>query len=439
MNARQRILRVGSTRAADSIFMRHRAALLSLILCASAAPKVAAQPSASPALPAEVGWSEVRELVRTRSPQLAAIRAHVDVARRDVAVAGVLPNPSLDYLGYKRVGSGEQYNTQHQIGLGLPLWLAGQRGARVRAAERNVEVARAEASVDQRELEASALRAFVALLAAQERVHVIERAQADIAEVAHIVHERVSAGAQSEYDAARVDLETAQLATSHAGAIADAEAASASFAQLLGEPTWRPRATGTLSPLAVDADFNALWKRAEHSLPELTAAERKSAAASSEIDVARAERWPVPTLSLGTLLTTDARSTSLYGGISLPLPIFDFGGAAIDRGNAALAAANAERNASIAATRANLAGAISALTARRATLAGYEHDVATRLPQLRGMAEAAYKSGQATVLELLDSMRSSIEVSLQHVELTHDVLDSELDTLAAAGLLDSAS
>src|SRR5262245_10165723 len=124
----------------------------------------AAHAQQAPKLPDEVAWSDVIQLVHAASPRLRAIQSQTAVAEAGVAVAGVLPNPSLSYTGYGRVGHGDQYGTQHEIGVEVPLWLAGQRGARMRAAQRRAELARAEAATSEAELEASALRAWLGLL-----------------------------------------------------------------------------------------------------------------------------------------------------------------------------------------------------------------------------------------------------------------------------------
>jgi len=186
------------------------------VMLGCAAPAAAQTPpttGATEALPTDVGLGDMVGLVRRLSPQLAVLRSRVGVAERDVAVANVLPNPSLDYTGYGRIGRGDQYGTQHQVGLETPLWLAGQRAARRRAAERRVEVARAEGVSEERGLERDALQAWLALLAAQQQLDQLEQAGKDIAAVSRTVHERVAAGAESPYDAARVELESAELAT----------------------------------------------------------------------------------------------------------------------------------------------------------------------------------------------------------------------------------
>jgi cobalt-zinc-cadmium efflux system outer membrane protein len=386
-------------------------------------------------LPTEVSWPDVVHLIRTRSPRLAAFRSQGKFADSEVAVAGVLPNPSLSYTGFGRVSRADNYGTQHQIGIEQPLLIAGQRGAHVRAAQSRARAVRAEIAVSEAELERDALQVWITLLAAQARFDELKRDQADVADVAHIVHERVAAGAEAQYDASRIDLESAQLDSRTVEASASVIEASASLAQTVGFPGWQPHALGSLGPMSTSANFEELWPHALRSLPVLVAAEREAAAARSEIEVARAERWGIPSISAGTFLTSDKTSASLFLGLSAPLPIFNFGGAALDRANAGVAAAQAERYAAQAEARAALAGAVRALSARRAALDAYDKGVGDRLPRLREMAEAAYRSGTANLLELLDSVRSAIEVRLARIELVAQVMQSEREVLVASGML----
>ncbi len=60
-----------------------------------------------------------------------------------------------------------------------------------------------------------------------------------------------------------------------------------------------------------------------------------------------------------------------------------------------------------------------------------------RLPHLRQMAEDAYQGGKSTILELLGAMRSRTELQLSHLDLVAGVMQAEIDTLAAAGLIDT--
>jgi cobalt-zinc-cadmium efflux system outer membrane protein len=411
-------------------------ACCALLCCLVLVPSVHAQ---GEPLPGSVSWQALLALIQARSPRLVALRSQGKVADAETRVAGVLPNPSLDYTGFGRLSHANNYGTQHQIGIEQPILIAGQRGAHVEAAKRRAEAVRAEIAVSESDLEREALHAWAELLATQERLAELTRAHTDVDAVSHTVHERVAAGAEAQYDASRVELESAQLDARVASAAAEVKSSSAELAQTLGLPAWQPQAQGEFAPIGVGGDFEQLWHDAQRKLPLLRAGERRTFAAQSEIEVARAERWGIPSVNGGTFLTTDQGSTSIFLGFSFPLPLFNFGGAALDRAAAGLAAAEADRDADRARAEAALKGALVTLAARRAALDTYDRGVANRLPGLREMAETAYRSGSASLLELLDSVRSAIEVRLARIEIVGQVLQAEFDVLLAAGALHGAA
>jgi cobalt-zinc-cadmium efflux system outer membrane protein len=51
------------------------------------------------------------------------------------------------------------------------------------------------------------------------------------------------------------------------------------------------------------------------------------------------------------------------------------------------------------------------------------------------MAEDAYRLGQTSLIELLDSSRTRTEIKLNHLELIQNEIEAELDVMTASGLL----
>ncbi len=349
----------------------------------------------------------------------------------------MLPNPSLAYSVIGRVhGTADAINgTQQQAWVEQPLLLAGQRGARRDAAEGALGVARARAETDMADLERHSYTAWVTLLAAQVRLAELERARAQVAELERIVTGRAGAGAASPYQVLRMQVEGAELATQVASARSDVDAASGNLAALLGIPGWAPRARGTLAPLGVRYTEATLWQQARKRLPELRMARREAQAAEARVGVAQAERWPVPVLGAGVFFTTAPGAISAYAALSVPFPLFDFGGAAIDRARAEARAALADADASEAAAHARLDTALRVLALRRAALESLEHGVIDRLPQLSDMARASYQAGSSGLTDLLDAVRARSDTTLTRIDAVAAVVQGEIDVLAAGGAL----
>ena len=70
--------------------------------------------------------------------------------------------------------------------------------------------------------------------------------------------------------------------------------------------------------------------------------------------------------------------------------------------------------------------------ARRVAVAQFEADAIERLPRVRTMAEASYRAGQGSIVELLDALDAITEARLRDIELVAAALDAELDVRAAA-------
>lgn len=383
----------------------------------------------------EVTLDQVLRLLRERSPRTVADRAQVRIASAETIAAGVLPNPTLEYSGSRLTGGTNTGAADlDQFSADQPLLLFGQRGERRRSAELGVEVAESQAAESLAMRARQARERFSSLLAREERVSLLAESREDLERVAKVVSGRAEAGEKSRYDVLRIDLELRELEADLSSARAEMEEASGGLATLLGLPRWRPRATGELQPAGIDvSDEDSLWDQARRARPLLLTASRNQAAAHEAIDLAKRERLPVPVLSAGGAFTRDARSDSAVAGLLVPLPILDRGQGEIARATARADAADLELEALTAETRADLRRAIAVLLQRRETLAMLERDVMSQLPEMRQMAEDAYREGKADILELLDAMRSRTTARLVHVDDLEAVIQAEIDVLALTG------
>jgi len=393
----------------------------------------------SQALPNEVSIRQLLQLVREKSPRYAVARSQIEMSQAEVVAADVLPNPKASYGRYDQAGGrrNTQFDgpSQQNITVEVPLLLAGQRGARKDAAERRVEVAEADVETQYNRLIRETWRLFVQLLAGQQRVAMLEDASRELKRLQTIIVGKEQAGTASRYDVMRITQEVQSLKARLENAYTDNAGVVGELGVLLGFPNWKPQAKGVLAPIGITADVNTLWLQAEQNNPELESARRQAIAADSGLERARRERWPVPSLLLGTAFTDQPYGNTTYAGVSVDLPIFDRGQGGMARASAEKHAALLKRELLLSATRQELERAVAVLARRRATLAEFDRDVLAPLPSLKQMAENAYRFGKTGLLELLDSSRSGTEIKLNHLELVVAEIEAELDTLMASGLL----
>jgi len=379
--------------------------------------------------------SRALELLAGDDPRTAAIRARTGEAEADVVAAKVAPNPSLDYAGARlHSGSNTGAATVDTVGVEWPVLMFGQRKARRRAAARGLNAAQAHVASDLAERARDLRAAFDELLAQQERTHILGEARADLERVAKVVSGRKEAGEASDYDSLRVQTEFRAMDALLGDARGDLADARGRLAVLLGRPGSSPRAIGELNVDAASSlDADALWTMASDHFPALAAARMEEEAAGAAAAAAQRDAWPVPVLTGGAVLTQDARSASSAFGISIPLPVLDRNQGAVAHARARVESAMLERKAVEAETRADLSRAVEVATERRAALRELDASVATRLPEMRSMAEAAYREGRGDILELLDAFRSLTSTRLARVDAFAGAAHAEGDILFLTG------
>jgi cobalt-zinc-cadmium efflux system outer membrane protein len=398
-------------------------------VAAAAMGRAAAQPATD--LPAEVTADQAVALYRERSPRLAASRAAIDVTAADLVDAAIYPNPTLS-LNTTNIVQGQDTfgHSQELIGLDVPILIGGQRGHRTRAAEARVAARRAGLDVDQAKAEIDIRRRFLALAAAQRKAAALATALDDARAVRAIVAGRQQAGAKSPYELERTDLALAALASRHDEALTDVTAASGALAGAVGIAGWQPRAAGPFEPPTAPVAAAAAAPGADH--PELVAGAAAVTAARHDEAAAHAEAVPTPSLQLQGFGTTDPQGIAVTVGVAIPLPVFDRNQGAIARARAQQRAAELDHRATGAELTAELAHATAVEAARCSAVARFRADAIDRLPRVRAMAEASYRSGQGGIVELLDALDAITEAHLREIELVAAALEAELDVRAAA-------
>ncbi|ATG90189.1 TolC family protein [Methylomonas koyamae] len=393
-------------------------------------------------LPERVTMAQLLAITRDRSPRFAALAQRLEAADAEIVAAGVLPNPKLSYGRndlLTRQNTMYDGHVQQQVLLEMPVMIAGQRGARVEAAAKSELAAAAAIEAEFAELLREEWGLFVKQLADRRRSAVLQETTDYLGHLAEIVSGRNRAGNASRYDLLRVELEHKALQTRLETVANDLAADAGRLGVLLGLPEWKPQAAGKLDYLNVSTDLERLWAEAAKLNPALAAARLNESAADAGVERAERERWPVPTLQLGSAFTDQPYGNASYAGVSVELPIFDRGQGGMARANAEKRAATLARELSGASMRGELENAVDQLGKRRATRIKFENEVVGKLNGLKAMGEASYRLGKSSLLELLDASRSRTETQLTHLDLIQAEIEAELDVLKTAGLLAAAA
>ena len=368
---------------------------------------------------------------------LASARAHratVVVARAAVAEAeaGVrdaraLPNPTGSYTWSD--DTPRQTATVQQ-----PIDWLFRRGPSLGAAHAGVARAEADAAGTDRALEQEVRHAFYGVVAARSVRRLAEDQAAVADSLVGIAERRLARGDIPETERDRLRLEQIQAAQALSRARAEEAAATYAFTAAIAWPEGTP-----IPPLAgslrdgLDAAPPAA--PALDLLPAIRGAMADSAAAASQLSVARWGRLPLPDLEVGRQWDDPGapNRTLWMFGASMPIPLFNRGGAAVSAGRARAEAATAQLAEVRREARRDVASAETALAESRGRARLAVDSLLPGAARLRERAARAYTLGETGVLPLLNALRTEREIVSAAVADLLDYQDATATWLALAG------
>lgn len=373
----------------------------------------------------------------SESPQVAAARRVVEVARAEVVAAEVWANPSFDASREQIFSSGGP-TEQNRVGLAVPVSIAGKRALRRAIAEAGVEAGEAEARMRIVELATEFRRIYARAYFEDRRTKALADSLGAYRRWEGVVKQRQKAGESAGYDVLRLQLQTAAIEARLAEARSEAGHERARLAAWLRRPLEGPLALAALAEVPDEAQLIEAALSGRSELARLRSARRQARLA---VDLADRQAWPDPQLSLGVRQTNEPTVQGLgyAAGLNWPLPLFDRGQAARARAWAEADRLEAEAQALEARLRGEVAAGRQALVDRRAMLKRFETEVLPRLPQVLKVAELAYQEGEQGIVPLLDAHEAATQARLQHTELAAAAHTAQLDleTLLGSPLLES--
>jgi cobalt-zinc-cadmium efflux system outer membrane protein len=383
----------------------------------------ASQAQQSPA-ERELSLQQARHLAEQVSPELASARAVVRAAEGRARQSGAFPNPIASYSREQTSGSGIE-TSQDIVALEQALELGGQRGARRAAAKQLMAASEARLAAARSQLAYEVTGAYAQAVATDRRAALTEQAAQAFGEAGRVGRERLAAGDISGYEHRRIRLESARYAALRAEAGLARAKARRTLATLLSAPDRpvKPQAlllTDTMpgNPLQVSGD--SMVRLALAHRPELVALEREVGAAEAEARLARAERIPTPTFGGGYKREQAPGGGSLDGytaQLSLPLPLWDRRGGAVQAADAETERSQAGREAFRRRTELEVLEAYDAFQ----VLGDQLNALGSRIqedarPGIRA-AQAAYREGETSLVEWLDAVRAFHEAESSYAAL----------------------
>lgn len=350
-----------------------------------------------------------RKMALGANPELAAAQRELEAIAATVVQAQARPNPELETL----VEDTRSATRTTTLQLNQPLELGGKRAARIDAAERGRDAARAELNAKRAEIRATVTAAFFDTLVAQERLR-LARAGVELAQRAtDATRRRVLAGKISPIEGTKARVAESGVRVELKLAESELATARKRLASTWGESAPRfERVEGDLEMLPPLPSRAGLERRMDAS-PNLRRARIEVARRLALAEIERSRRIPDLTVSLGAKRNNELGLDQAVFGVSIPIPLFDR-----NQGNLleALHRADKARD-ELSATELRLSNeltqAFERLSVARSELESLKRDI---LPGAQSAYDAVFKGfelGKFSFLEVLDMQRTLLQAKSQ--------------------------
>jgi cobalt-zinc-cadmium efflux system outer membrane protein len=379
-------------------------------------------PSGIPELAEPNGVVTLRDtlaLALARNPQLGIFPYDLRAADARVLQAGLRPNPELQ-IGIEEFGGRGERNgfdgAETTVQVGQPIELGGKRARRKRVASLDKELVQWDYKAARLDVMRETTLAFVAVLAAQERLALTERLLELSRRAQAAVAQRVKAGKDSPVDELRANVAFSE------SQIERQKAEKALIAAMHGLAA----AWGGHTPVFEKAADDFYEVSGPRPLTEMTAAiagnpdlgrwateqDRRRAALRLE----KAQAAPDITVGGGVRRFEQTDDAAMVFGFAMPIPILNRNQGGILAAMAELAKARQQYEAARIATLAALSQATSAMEAAYDEVTISRNDVLPKARQAFEAAQQGYEQGKFDYLYVLDAQRTLFRTQAQYVD-----------------------
>lgn len=424
-------------------------ALLFLASCVSTPPPPEWHPVDPARFEKPLALGECVALARANAVRASEWEARLAAARAGISEAKAVPNPtvSMEWEGIGlRDAEGTSLETQKTT-VNYPILFWWPRAYKVAAAEANRRAEEASVRSEQRKLVAEVGGSWFDLVADQRRVTIAQAILDNARAGLRLAQKGKDLGSASAYDVERAE---AEVLTAE-GAVAGAENArrldQLSFAFALGAA--RPafpqaddtEAAGSGAPAAlgpaetVPDDLLALALAAD---PTWRKARELVEAAEQELHVQQVSAVPLADVVGGAGRNHEADGAGTMATGEVPVPLFNWNGAAIEKARAGLLAARTEEE----QARRDVVSALSQDWERvRAAVRQWEafaHPKAEKRAKVESSARKLFEAGEIDYTELLQAERDLQDARMDEVDAWRDASTARWTLESALGRHDDA-
>lgn len=372
--------------------------------CLAFATLVACVPPAAAAEALDL--REVLRYVESASPELAAATQQRAGAQAETITARAYPNPDLDIGGgpwRSRIGAAT--GTASSIGVSQLIELPSVRGARAETSEAGLAAASAHLEAVRLAVGYQARAAFFEVLRRQEEARLAADTVKLLADIREKVNVRVNVGEAPRFELVRAEAEALAAQNAAASAALRVDEARAVLRRIGGNALPSVFSARGSLPLLPDAPpFEVLVPQVLGAHPLLKVAMAEQDRARSRLELEQSLRNPQPTLR--AIGSTDPESRQAMLGVSIPLPLWNRREGPIAQARAGIGQAAAQADAQRAQLLRELDSAYARLGVSQRQISTFENGLLRSAEAGLRVAEAAYRAGERSFLEVLDAQRT---------------------------------
>jgi len=389
-----------------------------------------------------VTLNEAVERARRQHPLIVAAKQRVAIAEAEKLESRLRPNPSLTVSGENFPLSPTRQG--FDFGSGID-WFAtytqtfetsGKRHLRVSLAERNLEVAQAEASAIERRAVYEVKAAYQRAANARLRIELLREHHNNLDQLVGLNEARVKEGYTAEGDLIKARLEAQRVEFQVRRANLDFERAKIELLRAMGASSFED---GDLSfEVAEELNYQpvslnlTLLREAALRLPQAQVAQAHLDRVQALLRLEQARVRPDITASVG--YKRNGPDNALYAAVSVPLPVYNRNQAMIARAQSEVEVAQAELQYTRNVVLAELAAARRAVELNQKQVESLRADFLLLADESRSISLAAYREGAVDLLVLLDAQRVRSQAQELYFQSLYDYQLAIHELERAAGI-----
>lgn len=358
-------------------------------------------------------WEQIRDRFLPINPTLRAQAQSVESNRASEITAGLRPNPQF-----------QNDTTSATFGIYQEFEVAGKRGARLQSARLATSISQTDFADARRTLAFNLRQAFVGALLAKSNLDFACDNLSNYQKVVDLNRTVFEAGQISRADFLKIELQMLQFQTDLEDATLAFKTTKATLRALVA-PSNLPQEfdiDGDLRAVPLEKSLSELEQLALANRPDLKSAETSREKAFADLRLAKANRWPNPTIGTSFLHTGDEvggphwfqpfypkSGVSNAMGLALAsvsIPLFNRNQGEVARARSEQLRANFLAQAARNQVLQDVETAYASFESSRERVRRYEQTYLSRAKESLDIEEFSFRNGGASILDFLDAERT---------------------------------